>query len=84
MNKVITIHEAKTNLSKYIKQARTGEPVYIGGYGIQEVVLVAAKPKNSVIKFGTAQSKIQYINSTLEGADPDIRQMFYEESQALN
>ena len=35
----ISIHDAKTNLSKYIAIAKKGEKVYIGGFGKAEVVL---------------------------------------------
>lgn len=42
--KAIPIHEAKTNLSKYIQQAKAGQPVYIGAWGDAEVVL-SAVPK---------------------------------------
>lgn len=37
--KTISIHDAKTNLSKYIAIAKKGEKVYIGGFGKAEVVL---------------------------------------------
>lgn len=43
--KAIPIHEAKTNLSKYVKLAKAGNPVYIGAWGETEVVLTAV-PKN--------------------------------------
>ena len=79
MNKVVSIYEAKTNLSKYIKQAKSGIPVYIGGYGEQEVVLMAAKPEKTPIIFGTAAGKIKYKDENLEGADKDIEKMFYGE-----
>jgi prevent-host-death family protein len=77
MSKVITIYDAKTNLSKYIRQAKAGTPVYIGSYGQEEVVLMAAKPKKAKIKFGTAAGKISFKQSDLEGTDPDIQTMFY-------
>ena len=35
----MTIHEAKTNLSKLVKRAATGETVYIGSYGRPEAAL---------------------------------------------
>ena len=41
----IPIHQAKANLSKYIAAAKHGTPVYIGGYGQAEVMLVAV-PKD--------------------------------------
>ena len=80
MSKVITIYEAKTNLSKYIKQAKAGKPVYIGGFGREEVVLSAAQPAPQ-IKFGLAAGKFKYKNSVLEGQDSDIQKLFYGKGQ---
>lgn len=80
MSKVVTIYDAKTNLSKYIKEAKSGSPVYIGSYGEQEVVLMAAKPKKIKIKFGTASGKLVYKNIGSEDVDPDIQEMFYGEN----
>lgn len=77
MNKVITIYDAKTNLSKYIKQAKAGTPVYIGSYGEQQVVLMAAKPNKSAIKFGTAAGKLKYQDKYLVGTDHDVQNLFY-------
>ncbi|MHB1865044.1 MAG: type II toxin-antitoxin system Phd/YefM family antitoxin [Candidatus Saccharimonadales bacterium] len=77
MNKVITIYDAKTNLSKYIKQAKTGTPVYIGSYGEQEVVLMSATPDKAKIKLGTAAGKFKYSESALEGIDEDVQTLFY-------
>lgn len=76
MPKVITIYEAKTNLSKYIKRAKAGHPVYIGGFGQKEVVLTVAKPAPRV-KFGAAAGKFKYKKGALEGPDTDIQNMFY-------
>ena len=39
--KTISIHEAKTNLSKLIKRAVAGETIYIGAYGKPEAVIVS-------------------------------------------
>ena len=38
--KTVSIHDAKTNLSKYIAIAKKGEKVFIGGFGKAEVMLV--------------------------------------------
>ncbi|MCL2294521.1 MAG: type II toxin-antitoxin system prevent-host-death family antitoxin [Spirochaetes bacterium] len=35
----ISIHEAKSNLSKLVKRAAAGETIYIGAYGKPEVKL---------------------------------------------
>jgi antitoxin (DNA-binding transcriptional repressor) of toxin-antitoxin stability system len=60
--KTITIHDAKTNLSKYIAAAKNGEKVYIGGFGKAEVVLtkISADEGNSAKKhsFSIAKGKI--------------------------
>ncbi|MEK7603002.1 MAG: hypothetical protein AAB459_02035 [Patescibacteria group bacterium] len=77
MKDVITIYEAKTNLSKYIKQAKAGKPVYFGSYGQKEVMLSAATPEKVKIKFGTASGKLKFSNKDLEGSDSDIKKLFY-------
>lgn len=38
---VIPMQQAKTNLSKLVKQAASGEIIYIGAYGHAEAVLVS-------------------------------------------
>jgi len=36
-----SIHEAKSNLSKLVKRAASGETIYIGAYGKPEAILTA-------------------------------------------
>ncbi len=38
--KTVSIHDAKTNLSKYIAAAKQGDKIYIGGFGKAEVLLI--------------------------------------------
>lgn len=45
----VTIHDAKTNLSRYIAAAKQGEKIYIGSFGKPEVVL-SVVPKSSRTK----------------------------------
>ncbi len=45
--KTVSIHDAKTNLSKYIAAAKRGEEIAIGAYGKQEVWLTAKPPKHA-------------------------------------
>jgi prevent-host-death family protein len=45
--KTVSIHDAKTNLSKYIAAAKKGERVYIGGFGKPEVVLTKLPTQES-------------------------------------
>lgn len=56
--KTVSIHDAKTNLSKYIAAAKRGEKVYIGNRGKPEVRLVAETPKIAKRKFGVLHGKV--------------------------
>ena len=57
--KTISIHDAKTNLSKYIAAAKNGEKVYIGGFGKAEVLLtkVSDADKNKLLEHNFTVSK---------------------------
>lgn len=48
---VVSIYEAKTQLSKLVKRARSGETIYIGAYGRPEAIL-APIPQRPKITFG--------------------------------
>jgi len=73
MNKVITIHEAKTHLSKYIKQAKAGQPVSIGAFGKEEVILTVSNPKKKPLKLGIWKDRAKgYKDEDIIGPDPDI------------
>ena len=77
MDKVVTIHEAKTHLSKYIKEAQSGQPVYIGGYGKAEVMLVPAKNSKKILNIGLLKGqKPPYKDEDIIGSDPDILKDF--------
>jgi antitoxin (DNA-binding transcriptional repressor) of toxin-antitoxin stability system len=60
--KTVSIHDAKTNLSKYIAAAKRGEKIYIGGFGRAEVVLLKLSQDEKVThrkrSFGMAKNKI--------------------------
>lgn len=45
--KTVPIHDAKTNLSKYIAAAKRGEVIAIGAYGKEEVWLTSQQPKST-------------------------------------
>ncbi len=58
----VSIHDAKTNLSKYIAAAKKGEQIYIGAFGKAEVVITKIPyPKgrvNNMRNFSIAKNKI--------------------------
>ena len=58
--KTVSIHDAKTNLSKYIVEAKKGKKIYIGGFGQAEVVL-------SKIPSGQRQSNVYRSFSIAKG-----------------
>jgi antitoxin (DNA-binding transcriptional repressor) of toxin-antitoxin stability system len=60
--KTVTIHDAKTNLSKYIAAALRGEKVYIGSFGEAQVVLSKLSPEEAhkgKRSFAIAKDKIR-------------------------
>lgn len=60
--KTVTIHDAKTNLSKYIAAALRGEKVYIGSFGEAQVVLTKISSKETPMgrrSFTAAKGKIK-------------------------
>lgn len=56
MQDIIPIHEAKTNLSKLVKQAVAGKTIYIGAYG-QPQAIITAIPQKKPIKIGIYSHK---------------------------
>lgn len=59
--KTVSIHDAKTNLSKYIAAAKQGEQIFIGVRGEPEIELVYRKPKDTekvYRKLGVLKGKI--------------------------
>lgn len=78
MSKVINIYEAKTHLSKYVKQAKAGKPVYIGSYGKEEVMLVPVQPHKKELKLGIWKNKKIDYTGDIVGPDPEIAKLFKE------
>ena len=75
--KAIPIHEAKTNLSKYIKQAKAGKPVYIGAWGESEVVLTAVpKKKLGGHMWGAFRGQLWISQEAWDKADREIAEDF--------
>jgi prevent-host-death family protein len=78
----ITIHEAKTNLSRLVKRAAAGETIYIGAYGKPEAVLTAVdfgKYKAELRKgfFGCMKGKIELREGWDDPLPDDIIESFY-------
>ena len=62
------VHYAKTNLSKLLKQAESGEEVIITRSGQRFQLQVVTKPKP---KFGTLRGKVKPVKESLLFAMPD-------------
>jgi antitoxin (DNA-binding transcriptional repressor) of toxin-antitoxin stability system len=74
MDKVITIYEAKTQLSKLVKQAQAGKTIYVGAYGHAQAV-ISPLPRKQEINIGVWDHKKKshaYKDGDLVGPDPDI------------
>ena len=48
MNQVVSIYEAKTNLSKLVKKAQSGQTIYVGAYGKPQAMLVSVPSKKPI------------------------------------
>ena len=74
--KTISIHDAKTNLSKYIAVAKKGDKVYIGGFGKPEVVLTKISPsdKSAILKrnYTIAKGKIDECSDSFSEATDNV------------
>ena len=72
MDKVITIYDAKANLSKLVKRAQAGKTVYIGAFGVPQAV-IAPLPEKPQVKLGIWQGmhKINY-SDDLINSDPEL------------
>lgn len=76
--KAIPIHEAKTNLSKYIKQAKAGKPVYIGAWGESEVMLSAVpkKKKGGTGMWGAFRGQLWISQEAWDKSEREIAEDF--------
>ena len=78
----ITIHEAKSNLSRLVKRAAAGETIYIGAYGKPEAVLTAISPEKSKAElrkgfFGCMKGKMVLHDGWEDPLPDDIIESFY-------
>lgn len=80
MTKVYAIHEAKTQLSKLVKEAEAGKVVYLGAYGKPTAILIKLPEAPKVRMGALSHKKIAnaYKKSDLIGPDPDITKDFEE------
>lgn len=83
--KTVSIHDAKTNLSKYIAAAKNGEKIYIGSFGKVEVVLQAAPQKTAKQKqrpFGIAKGKFRAAPDAFSReTDEEVAALLYGETR---
>ena len=78
----ISIHEAKSNLSRLVKRAAAGETIYIGAYGKPEVVLTAVSPEQQRAElrkkaFGCMKGKMILHEGWDDPLPDDIIESFY-------
>ena len=77
----ISIHEAKSNLSKLVKRAAAGETIYIGAYGKPEAAIVSTSslPKKKPVSeaFGCMKGIIELPEGWDDPLPDDIIESFY-------
>jgi antitoxin (DNA-binding transcriptional repressor) of toxin-antitoxin stability system len=78
---VVSIYDAKTQFSKLVKRAKSGETIYIGAYGRPEAIL-APLPQRPKITFGAlAHLRDPNFDDSVEAweaMDAEITEMFEE------
>lgn len=74
--KTVSIHDAKTNLSKYIAEAKKGEKIYIGGFGKPEVQLSAIIDSNQ----STAKKRVF---TSAKGKVNETKHSFSQETEKV-
>jgi len=79
---IVSIHEAKTNLSKLVKRAAAGETIYIGAYGKPEVALTVANLRKYRAQlregfFGCMKGKMELPEGWDDPLPDDIIDSFY-------
>jgi antitoxin (DNA-binding transcriptional repressor) of toxin-antitoxin stability system len=85
MDKVVSIYDAKTNLSKLVKKAQAGEIIYIGAYGSAQAVL-SPLPKKKKLNIGMWEHKAvkdAYKDEDLIEPDQDIIDDFEDSVSSL-
>jgi len=79
----ISIHDAKSNLSKLVKRAAAGETIYIGAYGKPEAVIISPESLPAPIKkpvseaFGCMRGKIELPEGWDDPLPDEIIESFY-------
>jgi len=71
MARVVTIHAAKTNLSRLIEQARAGEEVVIARNKTPVVKLVPVEAPKPSRRFGAMKGKAATTRAFFEPLPPD-------------
>lgn len=77
MDKVVTIYDAKTNLSKLIKEAQAGKTIYIGAFGTAQAIL-APLPTKKTVRLGIwdDQNEITYSDEDIMNTDQETLDAF--------
>ena len=77
--KVVNIHEAKTQLSKYLQDVADGQEVVIGKYGQPIARLVPFVSEAPKIKFGLLKGQIT-VPANFDEPDQEVVRMFEGQS----
>jgi antitoxin (DNA-binding transcriptional repressor) of toxin-antitoxin stability system len=75
--KTYNIYDAKTNLSKIIKEVQAGKEVSIAKNGEPLIDLKLHQPKKNKIKFGFWTGMVDIKDEDLVGIDPEIQELVY-------
>ncbi len=78
---VVSIYEAKTQFSKLVKRAKSGETIYIGAYGRPEAILAPVPPRRKITFGALAHLRDPAFDDSVEAweaMDAEVAAMFEE------
>jgi prevent-host-death family protein len=78
---IVSVYEAKSNLSKLISQAKAGQPFIISNHGKPQVIVQALKDDHAAVK----PSRIGFLKNELAGfkIPEDFNAMMQDEIIAM-
>ncbi len=80
MQEVISMHEAKSTLSKLVQRAAAGEPIYIGAYGRAVVRLVPVDASDKPARvWGILKGKITLPDDLADPLPDEVIRLFERE-----
>lgn len=74
MDRVVNVHEAKTQLSRLLERVEAGESITIARAG-KPIADLVPHPRRTV-RLGSLAGRLTYDDATFDEPDPDVTDLF--------